>query len=75
MRHCVEFADTLHSTRLEAAQRGERAWQREVAAEAEVESAPSIAARNAAGFAARATLADPTAPPRVGARPRVDRGR
>jgi hypothetical protein len=52
MRHYVEFADTLDSTRLEAAQRGERAWQREVAAEADVESAPSIAARNAAGFAA-----------------------
>jgi hypothetical protein len=51
MRHYVSFADTLDSTRLEAAQRGQRAWRREVAAEADVESAPSIAARNAAGFA------------------------
>ena len=51
MRQYVEFADTLDSTRLKAAQQGERAWRREVAAEVDVESDPSITARNAAGFA------------------------
>jgi len=51
MRQYVEFADTLDSARLKAAQRGEQAWRREVAAEADVESDPAITVRNAAGFA------------------------
>jgi hypothetical protein len=51
MKDYVHFADTLDATRLAAARKGERAWRREVAAEADVESDPAIAARNAAGFA------------------------
>jgi hypothetical protein len=52
MRTYVRFADRLDAARLKAARQGESAWRREVAAEADVENAPSIAARNAAGFAA-----------------------
>jgi hypothetical protein len=51
MRDYVRFADRLDATRLRAARQGERAWRREVAAEADVESDPAIAARTAAGFA------------------------
>jgi hypothetical protein len=46
----VRFADRLDATRLKAARQGEAAWRREVAAEADVESDPAIAARTAAGF-------------------------
>ncbi|HEX4471551.1 MAG TPA: hypothetical protein VH085_06260 [Nocardioides sp.] len=52
MRHYVTFADGLDAARLKAAGQGERAWRHEVAAEANVENDPAIAARNAAGFAA-----------------------
>ena len=52
MRRYVRFADRLDAARLKSAKQGERAWRREVAAEANVESDPAIAARNAAGFAA-----------------------
>ena len=45
------FADRLDAARLKAAEHGERAWRREVAAEVDVESNPAITARNAAGFA------------------------
>ncbi|MCW2758548.1 MAG: hypothetical protein JWO46_2294 [Nocardioidaceae bacterium] len=51
MRNYVTFADRLDAARLKAAKQGEGAWRREVAAEADVESDPSIAARTAAGFA------------------------
>jgi hypothetical protein len=51
MRDYVAFADKLDAARLEAARHGQSAWRREVAAEADVESDPSIAARTAAGFA------------------------
>lgn len=47
----VRFADRLDAARLRAARQGEDAWRREVAAEADVENDPSIAARTAAGFA------------------------
>jgi hypothetical protein len=51
MRNYVAFADRLDAARLKAAKAGERAWRREVAAEADVENDPAIAARTAAGFA------------------------
>jgi hypothetical protein len=51
MRHYMKFADSLDATRLKAAKQGQRAWRREVAAEKDVENDPTIAARNAAGFA------------------------
>jgi hypothetical protein len=51
MRTYMKFADSLDAARLKAAKQGQRAWRREVAAEADVENDPSIAARNAAGFA------------------------
>lgn len=48
----VVYADSLDAARLKAARAGESAWKREVAAETGAASDPSIAARNAAGFAA-----------------------
>ncbi len=51
MRDYVKFADELDAARLKAANRGERAWRTEVAAEADAESNPAILARTAAGFA------------------------
>ena len=51
MRGYLKFADELDAARLKAARRGEQAWRREVAAEANVENDPSIAARTRAGFA------------------------
>ncbi len=52
MRAYVRYADTLDASRLKAARAGESAWRREVAAESGAASDPSIATRNAAGFAA-----------------------
>ncbi|MGC4110145.1 MAG: hypothetical protein QM747_06915 [Nocardioides sp.] len=52
MTRYVAFADRLDAARLRAARQGERAWRHEVASEADVESAPAITARTAAGFAA-----------------------
>ena len=51
MRDYMKFADELDAARLKAAKRGERAWRREVGAEADAESNPAIVARTAAGFA------------------------
>ena len=51
MRGYLKFADELDAARLKAARRGEQAWRREVAAEADVEDDPSTAARTRAGFA------------------------
>ena len=51
MHHYMEFADRLDSARLKAAERGQVAWHRELAAETDAESDPSIAARTKAGFA------------------------
>ncbi len=52
MRSYIAYADSLDAARLKAARAGESAWRREVAAETGAASDPSIAARNAAGFAA-----------------------
>jgi hypothetical protein len=51
MRRYTTFADRLDAARLRAARRGETAWRHELAAETDVENAPAIAARDAAGFA------------------------
>jgi hypothetical protein len=50
MHAYVRFADRLDAARLAAAKQGEPAWRREVAAEADAENDPTIAARTAAGF-------------------------
>jgi hypothetical protein len=50
MHAYVRFADRLDAARLAAAKAGERAWRREVAAEAGAGNDPTITARTAAGF-------------------------
>jgi len=47
----VRFADRLDAKRLAAARKGAAAYAAEIRAEANVEDAPAITARNAAGFA------------------------
>jgi hypothetical protein len=46
----INFADQLDAKRLAAARAGQAAYAKEIQSEATVESDPTIAARNAAGF-------------------------
>ena len=50
LRAYIQYANRLDAARLHAAQQGQAAYQKEIAAESDAAADPSIAARDAAGF-------------------------